>query len=102
MVEILKVDCETNIHILDEETVDFDTAGTDLTFKEKPPDGYIIYADCPRIRTPPLHINLKVPEEINLKGVHPYDKARKLILSGTIYSCNRRGTIKCPLTPKES
>ena len=101
MVEILRVDCGTNIHILDEDTVDLDSAGTDLTFNEKPPDGYIIYAKCPRAHTS-LHINLKVPEEINLEDVHPHENARKLILSGTIYPCNLRGTIKCPLTPKRA
>jgi len=98
MSEIISIDCGQHIDLIDEDTVDYDSGGTDGRFK--PNQNYVLYANCPIDSS--VHIDLKVPKEINLFNVRSYKKAVNLILSGTIYSCNFRGTIKCPLTPKKS
>ena len=105
---LLEIDCGLRVDL---QNTDYHSAAVDRKGKQKGSykfPQYVIFARCPHpnadlINTDLSHVNLQVPKEVDLSGIQSLKKATRLVLlKGTIYPCNRRGTIMCPLTSKKS
>lgn len=97
MGETLQIDCGLTLDASDDE-VDISSSGADRHGKPKSGWEYTIHTWCPYPEAVNLKVELRVPDSIDLSNITSLKEAERLIVSGDVYTCNRRGTPQCPLS----
>ena len=97
MTELLNIDCGLQGDPSDEGRGDVASAGTNRFGQPKTKYGYVIFVQCPHPQAMDLFVPLLAPQNINLSNIHTFEEAQTAILSGDVYTCNKRGTPECPL-----